>query len=124
MTQAIGDSIVHERVFENRFSYVEELRKLGANIDFVKVPVDNPLEYFFFNFDPAKKYNQAIRVHGNQALHGGVLNINDLRAGATLAIAGLVAEGETVINNAAILERGYENFVEKITKLGGNIRKI
>lgn len=124
MTQANGNSIIHERVFENRFSYVEELRKLGADIDFVKIPVSNPMEYFFFNFDPSKKYNQAVKIKGPQNMHGGVLNIADLRAGATLAIAALVAEGESVVNGASILERGYENFVEKVTSLGGIIKKI
>lgn len=124
MTQAEGDSIIHERVFENRFSYVEELRKLGAEIDFVKIPVHNPAEYFFFNFDRAKQYNQAIRIRGPQTLHNGVLTIADLRAGATLAIAALMTKGETVVNGASILERGYENFVGKIQALGGEIRKV
>lgn len=124
MTQTDGQSIIHERVYENRFMYVDELRKVGAEIDFVKVPVTNPAEYFFFNFDPAKKYNQAIRIKGSQKLHSGVLNITDLRAGATLAIAALLAEGESVINGASIMERGYEDFVEKINILGGDIKKV
>lgn len=124
MTHAKGESIIHERVFENRFSYVEELRKLGAVIDYVKIPVKNPMEYFFFNFDPAKKYNQAIRIKGPQQLHGGALTISDLRAGASLAIAAFCAEGESVINGASILERGYEDFVEKTRKLGGEIKKM
>ncbi len=124
MTQAQGESTIHERVFENRFSYVDELRKLGAEIDYIKIPVKNPFEYFFFNFDPAKKYNQAIRVKGPQELHGGVLTISDLRAGATLAIAALAADGESVVNGASIMERGYENFVEKVKALGGDIEKI
>lgn len=124
MTHAKGSSIVHERVFENRFSYVEELRKLGAEIEFVKIPVMNPMEYFFFNFDPSKKYNQAIRIKGPQQLHGGALTIADLRAGASLAIAAFCAEGESVISGASILERGYEDFVEKTKALGGEIRKV
>jgi len=123
MTHAIGDSIIHERVFENRFSYVDELRKVGADIDYVKIPVQNPIEYFFFNFDPSKVYNQAIRIRGPQKLHNGVLTIADLRAGATLAIAALMTEGESVVNGASILERGYENFVTKIQALGGDIQK-
>lgn len=123
MTQAQGESFIYERVFENRFSYVDELRKLGAEIDFVKSISVNPHEYFFFNFDPARKYNQAIRIKGPQELHGGVLNITDLRAGATLAIAALVADGESVINGASILERGYEDFVGKVQSLGGYIKK-
>ena len=124
MTQAKGESMIIERVFENRFSYVEELRKLGAEIDFIKPSVTNPAEFFFFNFDPKKKYNQGIRIKGPQKLHGGVLNIADLRAGATLAIGALVADGESVVNGASILERGYENFIGKVASLGGDIRKI
>ncbi|MBI2641238.1 UDP-N-acetylglucosamine 1-carboxyvinyltransferase [Candidatus Roizmanbacteria bacterium] len=123
MTQAQGESYIYERVFENRFSYVGELRKLGAEIEFVKIPPKDPKEYFFFNFDPNKKYNQGIKITGPQTLHGGVLNITDLRAGATLAIAGLVAQGESVINGASILERGYENFIDKVTSLGGDIQR-
>mgnify|MGYP000383180364 CR=1 FL=1 len=124
MTQAKGESVIIERVFENRFSYVSELRRLGAEIEFIRLPINNPLEYFFFNFDPSKKYNQAIKITGPQALHGGVLTVSDLRAGATLAIAALIAEGESVVNGLSILERGYENFAEKITSLGGEIEKV
>ncbi|OGK21332.1 UDP-N-acetylglucosamine 1-carboxyvinyltransferase [Candidatus Roizmanbacteria bacterium RIFCSPHIGHO2_01_FULL_39_8] len=124
MTQAAGESVIHERVFENRFSYVEELRKLGAEIDYVKVPVRDPTEYFFFNFDSGKKYNQAIRIKGPQTLHGGVLNVSDLRAGATLVLAALIAQDESVVNGASIIERGYENIVNKIKELGGEIEKM
>jgi UDP-N-acetylglucosamine 1-carboxyvinyltransferase len=124
MTQAEGESIIHERIYENRFMYVEELRKMGADIEFIKVPVTNPAEYFFFNFDPAKKYNQVIRINGPQKLHNAVLTVADLRAGATLAIAALSTEGESVLNGTSIMERGYEDFVGKITALGGDIRKV
>lgn len=124
MTQAHGESLIYERVFENRFSFVDELRRLGAEIDFVKPPIKNPAEYFFFNFDPNKKYNQVIRIKGPQKLHGGVLDISDLRSGATLAEAALIAEGESIVNGASQIERGYENFVGKIKSLGGEIRKI
>lgn len=124
MTQATGESIICERVFENRFSYVDQLKKLGAHIEFTKDPHINPSEFFFFNFDPSKKYNQTIRIMGPQELHGGVLQIADLRAGATLVIAALAASGESVVNNASILERGYENIVGKVKSLGGTIEKV
>lgn len=124
MTQAAGESHIIERVFENRFSYVSELKKLGAEIDFIKPPITNPTEYFFFNFDPNKKYNQAVRITGPQKLHGGVLEIADLRAGATLAIAAIMAEGESIVNGASIIERGYEDFVDKIRSLGADIKKV
>ncbi len=124
MTQAKGDSTITERVFENRFSYVDELRKLGAEIEFIKPTFAKPAEFFFFNFDPKKKYNQSIRIKGSQKLHGGVLSITDLRAGATLAIGALIAKGESIIHGASILERGYEDFVGKVKKIGGDIEKI
>jgi len=124
MTQARGSSIIIERVFENRFAYVEELKKLGASIDYIDVQINKPSEYFFFNYDQEKKYKQAIKIHGGQQMHGGVLNIADLRAGATLVIACLLAKGESVVYGASILERGYEDFVEKISSLGGRIKKV
>ncbi len=124
MIQAKGESIIHERVFENRFSYVEELRKLGANIEFINVKVDDPESFYHFNHEKDKKYLQTIKIQGPSELHNAVLNISDLRAGAALACAALLAVGESIVNGASILERGYENFIEKIRKLGGEIKKI
>ncbi|PIY71786.1 hypothetical protein COY87_04350 [Candidatus Roizmanbacteria bacterium CG_4_10_14_0_8_um_filter_33_9] len=124
MTQANGVSIIHERVFENRFSYVNELVKVGAKIDFFQPKVKTPSSYYHFTYDKTKTYKQAIKIYGPQTLHNGVLTIADLRAGATLALTGLITSGETIINNVSILERGYENFVSKIVSLGGNIKKI
>lgn len=124
MTLAKGKSVIHERVFENRFSYVEELKKLGAKIQFIERKVENPENFYFFNYKKNKKYSQMIEIDGPVNLHGGVLNIADLRAGASLAIAALVAEGESAVNGVSILERGYENFVIKVRELGGDIKKI
>ena len=103
MTQAQGKSTVNERVFENRFSYVSELKKLGAKIRFLEKKVENPKDFYYFNYVRGKKYNQVIEIDGPVSLHGGALNIADLRAGAS---------------------RGYEDFVEKVRNLGGEIKKI
>ena len=124
MTQAQGKSTVNERVFENRFSYVSELKKLGAKIRFLEKKVENPKDFYYFNYVRGKKYNQVIEIDGPVSLHGGALNIADLRAGASLATAALVADGESVVNGVSILERGYEDFVEKVRNLGGEIKKI
>jgi len=124
MTQAQGKSTIHERVFENRFSYVEELKKLGAKIKFVESKVSDPENLYFFNYKKNKKYSQIIEIEGPVKLHTGALNIADLRAGASLAIAALIANGESIVNGVSILERGYEDFVEKVRKLGGEIKKI
>lgn len=124
MLMANGSSIIHERVFENRFSYVEELKKLGVKIDFVDVKVENPEFFYHFNFEKEHSYKQTIKIQGGAELHNAVLNIFDLRAGAALACAALLVKGESVVNGASILERGYEDFVEKIIKLGGDIKKF
>lgn len=124
MTMADGQSVIHERIFENRFSYVEELRRLGAHIEYIDYEITNPHEHYQFNYDPEKEYQQTIRITGPQKLHGGVMTVADLRAGATLAIAALMSNGESYIKGIHHLERGYEDFVEKISKLGGDIRKI
>ncbi|MFA9288884.1 MAG: UDP-N-acetylglucosamine 1-carboxyvinyltransferase [Weeksellaceae bacterium] len=123
-TQAEGKTLIHERIFENRFSYVDELKKLGADIEYVTPQVEDPKKYYHFNYDAEKEYTQAIEVNGPQHLHGGVLAVADLRAGATLAIAALVADGESYVQGIQHLERGYENFVEKVKVLGGDIQKI
>ncbi|NTU73489.1 UDP-N-acetylglucosamine 1-carboxyvinyltransferase [Candidatus Roizmanbacteria bacterium] len=124
MTQAEGESIIHERIFEDRFQYVEELKKLGAKIQYVDVLVENPTEFYHFSFDPTHSYRHAVKIHGPQRLHNGVLTISDLRAGATLVTAALIAKGESVVNGASIVERGYEDFVEKLSLLGARIRKV
>ncbi|EKE13670.1 MAG: hypothetical protein ACD_12C00872G0011 [uncultured bacterium] len=124
MLKAEGESIIHERVFENRFSYVDELKKLGAKIDFVNITVENPEFFYHFNFEKERLYKQTIKIQGSEELHNAILDISDLRAGAALACAALLAEGESVVNGASILERGYEDFVEKVKKLGGEIKKV
>jgi len=124
MIKANGQSVIHERVFENRFSYVDELKKLGSNIKFIESKVENPSDFYHFNYDKNNAYQQTIKIIGPSQLHNAILNIADLRAGAALACGALLAEGESVVNGASILERGYEDFVEKVKKLGGEIRKI
>src|SRR3989338_6572754 len=124
MLKANGSSIIHERVFENRFSYVEELKKLGAKIDFVDIKIENPEFFYHFNFEKEREYKQTIKIQGKEELHNAILNISDLRAGAALACAALLADGESIVNGASILERGYEDFVEKVKKLGGEIKKV
>lgn len=124
MTQAQGVSTITERVFENRFSYVDELKKLGAKIEFVENKIDNPWEYYYFNYDKNKKYFQKIKITGPVNLHNGILKIADLRAGASLAVACLFAQGESIIQNVSVFERGYEDFIQKVISLGGEIEKI
>lgn len=98
-----GTSIVTESIFENRFKYVAELARMGAN---VKV-----------------EGNTAI-IDGVSQLTGAEINAPDLRAGAALVIAGLVAKGYTIIDDIVYIQRGYENFENKLASLGANIQKV
>lgn len=125
MTQAEGESVINERMMENRFSYVGELHKVGATIEFIDVPVSNPTEFYHFNYDPEQEYNTlAVKISGPQKLHGGVMQAADIRAGATSIIAALTVADESIVTNASMLERGYENLVEKVRGLGGDIKKV
>lgn len=124
MTAAHGTSILHEKMFEGRFSYTEELKKLGAKIEFVDFALKNPSDWYQFNFDPKKTYKQTISVTGPTNLHNGVLKAADLRAGASVVVAALSAKGKSVINQAENIDRGYENIVEKLTLAGAKIEKV
>ena len=98
-----GTSIVTETIFDNRFKYVDELAKMGASI---KV-----------------EGNTAI-VDGVKKLTGAEISAPDLRAGAALIIAGLAADGCTVIDDIQYIERGYEGLDEKLRQLGGQIERV
>lgn len=125
MTQASGVSTIHETIFENRFGYVKEFRKLGARIDFFQPKVIDPQSVYSFNVDKDTKIkNQAIRIYGNVPLHNGVLKVSDLRAGATLVIGAAIAQGESIIEGASIIDRGYEKIDETLRSIGMEIKRI
>ena len=100
---ADGTAIVTETIFENRFMHVQELVRLGAKIDI--------------------EGNTAI-VKGMQKLTGATVMATDLRASACLVIAGLVAEGETVVDRIYHLDRGYDHIEKKLVALGADIARI
>ena len=98
-----GTSIVTESIFENRFKYVDELIRMGANI---KV-----------------EGNTAI-IDGVEKYTGAGIAAPDLRAGAALVLAALSAEGESIVDNIRYIQRGYEDFDIKLRSLGADIRII
>ena len=100
---AQGTSIVTESIFENRFKYADELARMGANI---KV-----------------EGNTAI-IDGVEKLSGARVSAPDLRAGAALVIAGLAAEGITIVDDIVYIQRGYENFEQKLRSLGAEIERV
>ncbi len=125
MTQAEGVSTIHETVFESRFSYVSELKKMGAHIEFYDPPVDNPEKFYNFNWEDRKAgYHQGIKITGPTKLHNAVLAVDDIRAGATLVLAALVASGQSYISGVELIDRGYEHIEKRLVKLGARIRRI
>ncbi|MEF9880675.1 MAG: UDP-N-acetylglucosamine 1-carboxyvinyltransferase, partial [Clostridia bacterium] len=99
-----GTSMLHETVFENRFMHAAELCRLGAEIR-----VEN---------------NMAL-IEGGKPLQGGIVRSTDLRAGAALMLAGLLAQGETLLQDpAGHIERGYQDLPEKLRQLGADIESI
>ncbi len=125
MTQARGESIIHERVYESRFGYVEQLQKMGADIELFNPEVDNPDEFYNFNIEDDKKTNKhAAKIKGPTDLHNAIVTITDLRAGATLVLAAVAAQGESVLLEIQHLDRGYEKFENRLNSLGADIRRV
>ncbi len=125
MTQATGISTIHETVFENRFSYVEELKKMGATIEYFDPEVANPKEFYNFNFeDKAQDAHQAIRITGPTPLHNAITSMSDLRAGATVVLAAIIAQGKSYIHGVEQIDRGYEHIEERLRHLGASIDRI
>lgn len=104
LTQADGKSEIFETLFEGRLNYLHELNKMGAS-----TVISNP--------------HQAKITGSTTPLHGTHISGLDLRAGATLIIASMIAEGTSEINGAEVIDRGYENIVEKLTAIGAKIER-
>lgn len=102
MSIASGQSVITESIFENRFKYVDELRKMGADISI---------------------NGRVANITGVSTLSGTKIKATDLRAGAAMVIAGLIAEGETRITDIQYIDRGYEKLESNIRSLGGIIRR-
>ena len=118
MTQARGVSRLHERVFEDRLRYTDQLRALGARIDVEKVV---PLGPDGAVVAGVVRYGTKAEIAGPTPLRGASVRCLDIRAGAGVVLAGLVAEGETTVSDVHHLDRGYESFVPKLRELGARI---
>ena len=103
LTQCEGDSIFEETIWENRMRHIKYLNLMGANID-----LDGKIAV----------------IHGKTNLVGKCVEATDLRAGAAMMVAGMIAEGITEITNIEHILRGYENIVDKLSKVGANIKLI
>jgi len=104
LSQAQGASHVNETIFEDRLDWLSELQRMGGNVEIV---------------DP----HHAV-ITGRAPLHGAEVEIGDLRAGASLILAALAAEGRTTIHGAHHVHRGYENIEGKFLELGARIERL
>ena len=110
MTQSEGLSRIHERVFDDRLRYADELLKMGADIRVEK-------------FAP-NRYGTKADIMGPTPLKGANVRALDIRAGAGMVLAGLVATGRTTISDVYHLDRGYEELVPKLRQIGAQITAV
>ncbi|MDN5279019.1 MAG: UDP-N-acetylglucosamine 1-carboxyvinyltransferase [Clostridiales bacterium] len=103
MCVANGSSFITETIFENRFMHVSELARMGANVT---------------------THDRTAVIHGVKSLKGAPVSATDLRAGAAMVLAGLIAEGKTEISQVYHIDRGYEDLTGRLRKLGANIERI
>ncbi|MEZ5315090.1 MAG: UDP-N-acetylglucosamine 1-carboxyvinyltransferase [Chlamydiales bacterium] len=119
LTQAKGTSVIHETVYENRFGYMHTLKKMGAEIDLFKQCLGKKQCRYAM-----RNYEHSVIVRGETPLKGCDIKIPDLRAGFAYVMAALIASGKSTISGMHFLDRGYENLVTKLQKLGANIKRI
>jgi UDP-N-acetylglucosamine 1-carboxyvinyltransferase len=121
LTQCRGTSVVHETVYEDRFGYTRELVKLGANVAvFDKCLGELPCRF------RGRRHPHSAIIQGPSSLRAvpDVLDIFDIRAGITLVIAALCAEGVTTLTGLEHLDRGYENLLGKLEGLGIRAERV
>lgn len=119
LTQANGMSVVHETVFENRFGYVAELTKMGADIALYDTCLGGSSCRFRYS-----NYRHSCVVKGPTRLHGSSIHVPDLRAGFTYLISAIQAEGDSIIEGVEHIERGYEGLKESLLHLGAKIEDV
>jgi len=102
LCMANGTSTVSETIFEQRFKHLDELRRMGAKI---------------------KLMDRTVLIEGVEEMYGAPVTVTDLRAGAALVVAGLMAKGVTEIYETSFIDRGYERIEEKLRSLGADIRR-
>lgn len=115
LTQAEGESVVHETVYENRLGFTRALVQMGADIVVHPDGIASSDRRV-----PRRALEQAAVINGPTPLHGADVVVPDLRGGYSYVIAALAAEGESTVRNIGIIRRGYEKFLEKLTDLGAD----
>lgn len=124
MTQASGMSTIHETIMESRFQYVADLVKMGVRCEYYQPKVENPEQLYNFDRDSASiDATHAVKIYGKAALKPGEFAVKDLRHGATLISAALIAKGSSVITEIEHVDRGYESLDTRLRSLGARITR-
>lgn len=118
LTQATGLSIVHETVYENRFGFTEALRGMGATIQVYRECLGG-LECRFGQ----RNFHHSAVISGPTPLEAGEITVPDLRGGFSHLIAALAAKGTSTVHGIGLIDRGYENFADKLTALGADFER-
>jgi UDP-N-acetylglucosamine 1-carboxyvinyltransferase len=125
MTQAKGESEIVETIHNFRFDYVRTLVSMGAKIKPFNPRVKNPKAFYNFPLeDNRKTYYHGIKIKGPTPLKGTKISVPDIRAGATLTLAALIAQGKSTLSRIDHIDRGYENLDERLRKLGAKIQRV
>jgi UDP-N-acetylglucosamine 1-carboxyvinyltransferase len=103
-TQACGETWVHDWIYEGRQGYLRSLQEMGAKVEFEDL--------------------HRSRIIGPSELHGAEIRASDIRAGASILIAALIAKGQSILYNAETIDRGYERIDENLRKLGAKIERV
>lgn len=125
MTQAKGRSKIVEAVHNNRLGFTKDIIKMGAKIKLFNPRLANPERFYNFNLkDDRPEYFHAAYVWGPTPLRGRRLIVPDIRAGATLTLAALIAKGKSVLEKIELIDRGYEDLDGRLRELGANIKRV
>lgn len=119
LTQANGTSVIHETVYEDRFGYTKELKKMGADITVFTKCLGEKL----CRFNERSHPHSAV-IKGPTPFKGAEMEIDNLRAGCAHIVAALIAKGESKIRGIEHLDRGYENFEKKLLSLGAKVKRV
>lgn len=122
LTQCEGTSVLHETIMDSRFQYVPALNEMGATITFFEPELPHPEKTYNFNLADSKPGTpHAIKITGKSELHAGSFAVADLRHGATLILAAMIAKGTSEISGIEHVDRGYESLDERLKSMGAKI---
>jgi len=125
LTQAVGCSSIIEKIHPSRFQHIKNLETMNAKIKYFNPEISNSKSYYHFNPESdSPNYFHGVKIYGPIKLIANNFTISDLRAGASITLAAITAEGKSVIDGVEYIERGYEKLAERLCSLGAQIEYI